>query len=122
MILVTVQIVLDGDVEKETHMAVGHAVEHLPPLSTGTNQTRQPKLSQLVARRRLTGLDGVGKVCHTEATTIEKRIDHAEPCRVGQQLEAPGQGHRRLDIEETIGRRAVSMRRDARLLTHVPGW
>jgi hypothetical protein len=107
VVLVTVEVVLDGHVEKQAHVGVGNPVEHLAAVFAGSYQTGKPQLPELMARGRFAHLRQSGKIAHAELTGFEQGVDHPEPARIPEQFEALGQKLSRFGVENPVGERTV---------------
>lgn len=98
----TVEIVLDGDIEEKADVTVGHLVEDLTPLLASSHETGQPELTKLMARGRLAGIDQTGQLADTELAALDEGIDHAEPSRVSEKLESLGEHQGRIMVEQIV--------------------
>ena len=62
MSVVAVEVMLDSNIEKQPNMRVGDPIEHFSTLLAGLHQTRQAKLTKLMAGRRLAELDQTSEI------------------------------------------------------------
>src|SRR5690606_13951178 len=94
------QEVRDGHIEEDADVVVGDAVVDRPAISPGSYQAGEAQLTELVAGGGFGGLDGRSQVPDAQFVGFEQGVDHSEPARIRQELEAFGEFHGGLDRQE----------------------
>jgi hypothetical protein len=107
--VVAVEVMLDSNIEKQPNMRVGDPIEHFPTLLAGLHQTRQAKLTKLMAGRRLAELDQTSEITHTQLPSLQKGVDNPQPARIRKKLEPLSQQLSIIQAQNIVGERAMSM-------------
>jgi hypothetical protein len=87
---VWVEVVLDGHIEKDPDMAIGHFVEDLTPSFARADQPAEAELSELVTGTRLARANDRGQVTDAELPTFDQSIEDSKTDWVTEVFEALG--------------------------------
>lgn len=113
-----VQIVLNGQIEQESHMRIRHSIEDLTSVFPSTDQSGESKLTQLMARGRLAGTNCLSDVADTHFATGDEGVDYPHPTGVGQKLETLREHKGRVVIEKILRSCAMTMVQISGRLAH----